>query len=493
MANICNNRAMAAFTHPGRHRVAVLVRHGVKPLELGIVHELFGTAASAAGEPLYEVITCTPTPGGEVRTDADFPITVRHGPQALAGADTVIIPATQEPDESETCGYLPAALAAAFACIRPGTRIASICTGAFVLAAAGLLDGRRATTHWMSAGQFRRLYPAVELDPDVLYTHEGNILTSAGEAAGIDLCLHMIRCDHGAAVANTVARRAVVPPHRDGGQAQFIQRPVPQEHDASTAPARTWALGHLDQPLSLRDLATRASMSLRTFTRRFRDETGISPAQWLTQQRIERARQLLENTDLPIDRVAAEAGFGTAASLRQQLHTTVGVSPRSYRVTFRGPAASEHPVSLFRRIRSLPAARQLRTHGLRAAGRRPARTGPRCGPRPARPRLQRPPRRGQPPRLRRRRRRVQAVGSAYRANETKTETAACIRAELRRGGPSVLPAQRWRRMRDSNSRGVAPNTLSKSAPARSCPAGNVRELVPAAIVGHPRTQPTVAG
>lgn len=341
MANMRKNRAMTAFTHDSRHRVAVLVRHGLMPMELGIVHQLFGAAVSAAGEPLYEVLTCTSTPG-EVRTDVDFSITVTRGPQILAEADTVIVPATHEPDETETCGFLPAPLADAIALIRPGARIASICTGAFVLAAAGLLDGRRATTHWMSAGQFRRLYPAVELDPDVLYTDEGKVLTSAGEAAGIDLCLHMIRCDHGSAVANTVARRAVVPPHRDGGQAQFIQRPVPQEPGSSTAPARTWALAHLGQPLSLSDLAAQASMSVRSFTRRFRDELGTSPAQWLTQQRIEHARQLLENTDLPIDRIAVEAGFGTTASLRQHLHAALGVSPRSYRTTFRGPGTLAH-------------------------------------------------------------------------------------------------------------------------------------------------------
>jgi transcriptional regulator GlxA family with amidase domain len=330
----------AAFTCDGRHRVAVLVRHGVIPMELGIVHQLFRSAVSAAGEALYQVLTCAPA-RGEVRTDADFPITVTCGPEALAEADTVIVPATH-PDETEACGVLPAALAAALGRIRPGARIASICTGSFVLAAAGLLDGRRATTHWMSAGQFGRLFPAVELDPDVLYTDEGNVLTSAGEAAGIDLCLHMIRRDHGSAVANTVARRAVVPPHRDGGQAQFIQQPVPQARDSSTAPARTWALSHLGEPLSLRNLAAQASMSVRTFTRRFRDETGISPAQWLAQQRVEYARQLLENTDLPIDRIAARAGFGTATSLRQHLHATLGISPSLYRNTFRGPAAPAH-------------------------------------------------------------------------------------------------------------------------------------------------------
>jgi transcriptional regulator GlxA family with amidase domain len=329
---------MAAFphAHTGRHRVAVLVRHGLLPLELGIVHQLFGQARTAAGEPLYDVVTCALVPG-EVRTDADFPIRVAHGPEALGDAGTVLVPASHEADESETAGRLPAPLADAFARIRPGTRIASICTGAFVLAAAGLLDGRRATTHWKSAEHFTRLYPAVRLDPDVLYTDDGGVLTSAGEAAGIDLCLHMIRSDHGAAVAGDLARRTVVPPHREGGQAQFIQRPVAEPRLSSTGKARAWALEHLDRPVSLRQLAARESMSVRTFSRRFREEVGLTPVQWLTQQRIERARQLLEETDRPVDRIAADAGFGTAASLRQHLQAALGVSPSAYRATFRGP------------------------------------------------------------------------------------------------------------------------------------------------------------
>ncbi|PXY33144.1 GlxA family transcriptional regulator [Prauserella endophytica] len=329
MVNMCKNRAMTL------HRVAVFVRHGVMPLELGLVHQLFGTARSPAGEPLYEVVTCALEPG-LVRTDADFPIHVAHGPEALDGAGTVVVPATHEPDETETEGRLGDALAGALARIRPGTRIASICTGAFVLAAAGLLDGRTATTHWQSAEQFRRLYPRVELDPDVLYTDAGDILTSAGEASGIDLCLHLIRRDHGAAVANDVARRTVVPPHRDGGQAQYVPRPVAEPHISSTGAARAWALRRLHRPLSLRELAGQESMSVRTFTRRFREEVGLSPGQWLTQQRISRARQLLEETDLPVDRVAEDSGFGTAASLRQHMHAVLGVSPSAYRTTFRG-------------------------------------------------------------------------------------------------------------------------------------------------------------
>ncbi|MDA8369133.1 MAG: helix-turn-helix domain-containing protein [Nocardiopsaceae bacterium] len=332
---------MSAFSHSGRHRVAVLVRHGLLPIEMGIVHRLFGQARSAGGAPLYEVLTCTLVPG-EVRTDADITINVAHGPEILGEADTVVVPASPADYEPRE-GPLSTPLAEAVAAIRPGARIASICTGSFVLAAAGLLDGRRATTHWRSCDAFRRLYPAVKLDPNVLYTDDGGVLTSAGVASGIDLCLHMIRCDHGAAVANEVARGTVVSPHRDGGQAQFIRRPVPEPRVSSTGAARAWALEHLDRPVGLRDLAARESMSVRTFTRRFRDEVGVSPLQWLTLQRIERARQLLEETDLPVDRIAADAGFGTAASLRQHLQAALGVSPSAYRSTFRGPGGEPLP------------------------------------------------------------------------------------------------------------------------------------------------------
>jgi transcriptional regulator GlxA family with amidase domain len=324
MAIMCKNRAMERS-----RTVAVFVRPGVLPLELGIVHQLFGAARTTAGEPLYDVITCAFT-SGAVRTSADFDIHVRHGMQALADAGTVVIPASEgDPQHDERVGE-------ALRRLRPGTRIASICTGSFVLAAAGLLTGRRATTHWKSAERFRQLYPDVVLDADVLYTDEGDVLTSAGEAAGIDLCLHMIRCDHGAAIANDVARSVVVAPHREGGQAQFIPRPVPSPRTSSTGAARTWALEHLDRPVTLRELAAKESTSVRTFTRRFKEEVGLSPAQWLIQQRVERARQLLEETDLPVDRVAANAGFGTAASLRQHLLSAVGVSPTAYRTTFRG-------------------------------------------------------------------------------------------------------------------------------------------------------------
>ncbi len=210
----------------------------------------------------------------------------------------------------------------------------SICTGSFVLAAAGLLDGRPATTHWGEADAFQRLFPLVELDPDVLFVDDGDLLTSAGAAAGVDLCLHVVRRDHGSEVANSAARRCVVPPWRDGGQAQYIERPVPEPHDEGTAPMRAWALERLDRPLSLAEMAGQAGMSVRTLSRRFREEVGVSPGKWLTRQRVELARRLLEASDLPVDQIARRAGFGTTVSLRQHLHAALGVSPIAYRRTF---------------------------------------------------------------------------------------------------------------------------------------------------------------
>ncbi|KES07422.1 AraC family transcriptional regulator [Streptomyces toyocaensis] len=329
----------ATLAHPStdvrRHRVVVLALDGLLPFEMGIPHRIFGSPRDGRGRRLYEVVTCSVRPPGPVETDADFAIHVAHGPGALATADTVIIPASYELGPVYEHGELTGELAAALALIRPGTRIASICTGVYVLAAAGHLDGRRATTHWADAERLQRLFPRVEVDPDVLFIDDGDILTSAGVAAGIDLCLHMVRRDHGAAVANDVARRTVVPPHRDGGQAQYIQRPVPDPQQASTSGARAWALSRLHAPLQLRDMAAREAMSVRTFTRRFREEVGISPGQWLTQQRVERARHLLESTDLSVDQVARDAGFGTAQSMRQHLQAALGVTPTAYRRTFR--------------------------------------------------------------------------------------------------------------------------------------------------------------
>ncbi|MFE9865316.1 GlxA family transcriptional regulator [Streptomyces sp. NPDC005506] len=326
-----------------RHRVVVLALDGLLPFELGIPQRIFGLARdSESGDrdrKLYEVVTCSVRPPGPVATDADFTISVERGPEALATADTVVIPSSYELGPVYEEGRLTDALATALAYIRPGTRLVSICTGSYVLAAAGRLDGRPATTHWSSADHFQQLFPQVRVDPDVLFIDDGDVLTSAGVAAGIDLCLHIVRRDHGTAVANDVARRTVVPPHRDGGQAQYIQRPVPEAHFATTTSARAWALGRLDRPILLRDMAQQQSMSVRTFTRRFREEVGISPGQWLTQQRVERARGLLEATDLSIDQVARESGFGTATSLRQHIQVALGVSPTVYRRTFRAGVA----------------------------------------------------------------------------------------------------------------------------------------------------------
>ncbi|MER6500377.1 helix-turn-helix domain-containing protein [Streptomyces sp. NPDC001455] len=325
------------------HRVVVLALDGLLPFELGIPQRIFGRSIGSEpldkGRKLYEVVTCSVRPPGPVHTDADFTITVERGPESLATADTVVIPASYELGPVYTQGRLTDELAAAFAHVRPGTRMVSICTGSYVLAAAGYLDGRPATTHWASADHFQRLFPDVRVDPDVLFIDDGDVLTSAGVAAGIDLCLHIVRRDHGTAVANDVARRTVVPPHRDGGQAQYIQRPVPEARLATTTTARAWALSRLEHPIQLRDMARQESMSVRTFTRRFREEVGISPVQWLTRQRVERARQLLESTDLSIDQVARDAGFGTATSLRQHLQAVLGVSPSAYRRTFRDRAA----------------------------------------------------------------------------------------------------------------------------------------------------------
>lgn len=326
------------------HRVVVLALAGLLPFELGIPHRIFGRAKDAAGRPLYEILTCGLAPG-PVPTDADFAIHVEHGPELLATADTVVVPASYELGPVHEYGRLTGELAEALAHIRPGTRLVSICTGGYVLAAAGYLDGRRATTHWASADHFQRLFPAVRVDPDVLYTDDGDVLTSAGVAAGIDLCLHIVRRDHGAAVANEVARRTVVPPHRDGGQAQFIERPMPEPQLASTTAVRAWVLDRLHEPLRLTDLARQEAVSVRTFTRRFREESGVSPGQWILGQRVERARRLLERTDLPMEQVARDAGFGTAQSLRKHVQAALGVSPTAYRRTFREAGALTSPPS----------------------------------------------------------------------------------------------------------------------------------------------------
>lgn len=317
------------------HRVAVLLLPPVVGFDATIAPTLFGSATDADGAPLYEVSTCA-VGAGPVPATTGFAMLPNAGPELLASADTVVIPGTRYPT-ARIGGTLEPDVQAALARIRTGTRLVSICTGAFVLAAAGLLDGRPATTHWRFAETLQTLFPAVRVDENVLFVDDGDILTSAGLAAGIDLCLHIIRSDHGAQVANDVARYCVVPPWREGGQAQFIERQMPVADQASTAGTRQWALAHLDEELSVQVLARHAHMSPRTFNRRFRAETGEAPGSWIRNRRLDRARELLESRDLPIDEVARRSGLGTGGNLRHHLRRGVGMSPSSYRKVYQGP------------------------------------------------------------------------------------------------------------------------------------------------------------
>lgn len=314
------------------HRVVVLALDGVYPFELSIPVRIFGTAADAQGRPLYEVMTCG-IDARPVVTSADFAVAVQHGAEAIDTADTLVLPPfVCEPTDGRD--WLPGGLEAALNRLRPGARIVSICTASYVLAAAGLLDGRPATTHWKNAAHFQRTFPATMVNAEVLFTDDGDLLTAAGVASGIDLCLHLIRRDHGSDVANRVARQCVVPPWREGGQAQFIERPISGPADSTTSATRQWMLGNLHLSVTLTAMAGHARMSVRTFSRRFRAEVGLTPGQWLTRQRVEFARRLLETTDLAMDQVAAEAGFGSAASMRQHLTAAIGTSPTAYRRMF---------------------------------------------------------------------------------------------------------------------------------------------------------------
>lgn len=328
---MCNDPAMAE-----PHEVAVLAVDRVVGFELGLPYRLLGLAEADDGSPLYRVRIAT-LDGGPVRTADGFTVQPDHDGSVLPTAGTVVLPGIMGGPMVRD-GRIPPDLRDALREAAGHARMVSICTGSSLLAAAGLLDGRPAATHWRDADAFRRNFPAVRLDPDVLFVDDGDVLTSAGVAAGIDLLLHLVRRDHGSAVANRVARRNVVAPWREGGQSQFIERPLPLPGEAGTAATRAWALDRLAEPLTLAGLAAHARMSVRTFTRRFREETGLSAARWLVQQRIALARRLLESTDAPVERVAAESGFGTAASLRQHLHAAIGVPPLSYRRTYRGPA-----------------------------------------------------------------------------------------------------------------------------------------------------------
>jgi transcriptional regulator GlxA family with amidase domain len=304
------------------------------PFELSVPCEVFGLDRSELVDPWYAFFVAGTQPG-PLDTGVGFTIETPHGIDDLRRADTIIIPAHYRDGEPPE-----ALLDALRAAHRRGARVMSFCSGAFVLAAAGLLDGRRATTHWMHADELARRHPEVEVDPRVLYVDAGDgIYTSAGTAAGIDLCLHIVRLDHGADVANAVARRMVVPPHRDGGQAQYVDLPVPMQSDDDPI-GRTlgWMLEHLQEPVTVDELAARSLMSPRTFARRFRSVTGTTPHQWLLSQRILFAQRMLETGDEPIERVAERAGFGSAANLRHHFSREVSASPLAYRRMFRAEA-----------------------------------------------------------------------------------------------------------------------------------------------------------
>lgn len=315
--------------------VAVALIDGMPLYELGIVCEVFGPSRTDLADPWYELRLCADRAGDGARSEFGFTIGTRHGLDELVRADTVIVPALPYV-HVETEQPVPQALVEALVeAGRAGARMVSLCSGAFALAAAGLLDGRRAATHWMYAGALARRHPRVRVDASVLYVDEGTVLTSAGRSAALDLCLHLVRGDLGADVANQVARRMVIPSHRPGGQAQFVDLAVPRTDDAGLGPVLHWATTHLDRPLTVADLARRARMSPRTFARRFLATTGTTPLRWLLGQRVSHARHLLESTDLTIDQVGVRSGLGSAANLRRHFAAQVGATPTEYRRAFR--------------------------------------------------------------------------------------------------------------------------------------------------------------
>ncbi len=315
--------------------VALAVTDGMLHFELSIAYEIFGSAPAGVAGPWYDLALY----GSEAVRVGRFLVEPDLGLDRLPRADTVIVPGWADVDAEPPADLVDAVRAAHQA----GARVASLCTGAFVLAAAGLLDGRRATTHWAHTDVLAARYPGVEVDPDVLYVDNGSVLTSAGKAAALDLCLHLVRLDHGAAVANAVARRLVVPPLRAGGQAQFVTAPVPARADHPLGALFPWAIERLDQPLTVEDLARQARMSSRNLGRQFRAATGTTPLQWLLTQRIRRAQELLEKTDQSVDAVATATGMGTATTLRRHFHRTVGVPPDTYRRTFRSTTGQPTP------------------------------------------------------------------------------------------------------------------------------------------------------
>lgn len=311
-----------------RQRVAILAYQRISAFHLSVPCIVFGD--HAPGAPAFELQVCAWEPG-PLATTAGFSLNVEHGLEVLENAHIVIVPSWRDPAERPPQAVLDALVAAH----RRGARVVGLCLGAYLLAEAGLLDGHRATTHWQFASDFARRYPRVALDPGVLYVDDGALLTSAGTAAGIDCCLHLLRQQCGATEANRVARRLVTPPHRLGGQAQYIPQPLPASAgDSRLSELLDWVRANLDQPHSLDSLAGKAVMSRRTFTRHFRQLTGITVGQWLQGERLGLAQRLLENTDHGVDRIAALAGFGSPEALRLHFRRTLGVSPSQWRQSF---------------------------------------------------------------------------------------------------------------------------------------------------------------
>ena len=320
-----------------RHLIAVAVTAGAQIFELAIPCEVFGRHRPGMPDLRYDLRICAP-PGPAVHTSAGFVADTPDGYDLLERADTVIVSALRDARE-EPPADLVAAVKAAHG---NGARVVSLCSGAFVLAAAGILDGRPATTHWLHADEMARRYPAVKLNPSVLYIDDGDVLTSSGTSAGIDLCLHIVYRDHGAAVANALARRLVAPAHRGGGQAQYIETPASDRPEASLAPLLDWMREHLHEPLTITALARQASLAERTLIRQFHATTGSTPIKWLTAQRVLHARQLLETSALPVDQVATASGLGSPANFRRHFSAAVGVPPSVYGRAFRNgaPAAT---------------------------------------------------------------------------------------------------------------------------------------------------------
>lgn len=314
--------------------VAVPVLPGVSVFELGVLCDVFGIDRSEQGLPTYEFKVCGLEPGKPLASKSGFDVVPKYSFDALADADIIAMSAGSHDDH-----YPDGLLAALRAGVERGALVISMCSGAFALGEAGLLDGRSCTTHWMYADELQRKFPKSRVDPDVLYVCDGPVWTSAGTAAGIDLCLHLIREREGSSVARAIARRMVMPPQRSGGQKQYIETPVPLRGLPTLEPLLTWMVAHLDQQMTVPLLADRAHMAPRTFARKFQAETGTTPHDWMTAQRVLLARQLLEGSDLTVDAIAARAGFGNAAALRHHFGIRVGTTPQSYRETFRGVAA----------------------------------------------------------------------------------------------------------------------------------------------------------